>query len=372
MKTAPETLYKEALEKLDVIEVIRQPAEIADMYREAAADMKAAGDYKDAKVLAEKYLKLAEQAEADGREKLYQRAAERMNQAQTVVERKLAIDTFQRVSGYKDADERIKECERLNEAAAKRKTAGGWGMLAAAAAVCAGLILLMLSPIWRYHEAEELFKKNSFTEAKSIYRKLDDYKDSKEKAALCDTKKEELERQNEMNRILKAKKGDTLTFGAYTWVVLEENGNELTLLNTHSDMHEEFVNVPYHDKKEAVTWEACALREWLNGEFLDGFSEEELGRILVTDVKNTENPMYGTDAGADTKDRVYLLSIEEAQEYMDIIETMSLSWLLRTPGSTQETVAYIGADHIIAEYGCPVEWDRYDIRPVIRISRENK
>lgn len=370
MKMTPETLYKEALEKLDVIEVIRQPAEIADMYREAAADMKAAGDYKDAKELAQKYLKLAQQAEEEGKEKLYRRAVERMNQAQTVVERKLAIDTFQRVSGYKDADERIKQCELLNEATVKRKNAGGWGLLAAAAAVCAGLIFFMLSPVWRYHEAEELFKKNSFAEAKSIYRKLDDYKDSKEKAALCDTKKEELERQNEMDRIVNAKRGDTLTYGAYTWVVLEENEKELTLLNTHSDRHEELVQVPYHDKKEAVTWETCALRKWLNGEFLDGFSEEEQERILVTDVKNTENPMYKTDAGADTKDRVYLLSVEEAQEHMDIIETMGLSWLLRTPGRTRETAAYIGADHIIAEYGCPVEWDQYDIRPVIRISKE--
>ncbi|MGI6019576.1 MAG: DUF6273 domain-containing protein [Marvinbryantia sp.] len=370
MGIAPEKLYKEALEKLEVIEVIRQPSEIAETYREAAADMKAVGDYKDAKVLAEKYLKLAQQAEEKGREQLYQRAVERMDQAQTVVERKLAIDTFQRVKGYKDADERIRQCRQINEAMTKRKTIGGWSILIIALAAGIGLIVFLMSPMWRYHEAEQLFEKNSFTEAKAIYRKLDGYKDSEEKIVLCDTKAEELERQNEMEKILNAKRKDTVIYGPYTWIVLEENDKELMLLNTHSDFHEEFVGISYHNKKEAVTWETCELRKWLNGEFLEKFSEEELDRMLVTEVKNTENPVYGTDAGGDTEDRVYLLSIEEAQEHMDIIETMSLSWLLRTPGSTQKSVTYITPDHIIADYGCPVEWDQYDIRPVIRISKE--
>lgn len=370
MGVAPEKLYKEALEKLELIEVIRQPAEAAETYREVAADMKAAGDYKNAKELAQKYLKLAQQAEEDGKEQLYQRAVKRMNQAQTVVERKLAIDTFQRVSGYKDADELCNRCCQMNESMAKRRTAGGWGILIAAVAAGIGLIMLMLSPIWRYQEAERLFLKNNFTEAKAIYQKLDGYRDSKEKAVLCDSKAEELERQNEMDHILNAKRKDTVTYGPYTWIVLEENEKELLLLNTHSDFHDEFVGVPYHNKKEAVTWETSALRKWLNGEFLENFSEEERNRILETEVKNTDNPVYGTDAGADTRDRVYLLSMEEAQEHMDIIETMSLSWLLRTPGSAQKSVAYITPDHIIADYGCPVEWDQYDIRPVIRISKE--
>ncbi len=76
---------------------------------------------------------------------------------------------------------------------------------------------------------------------------------------------------------------------------------------------------PYHTElSETVTWETCALREWLNGSFMaTAFSEEERAAIVQTEVQNKRNPFVQGDAemaedGNPTQDYVYLLSVEEA------------------------------------------------------------
>lgn len=63
---------------------------------------------------------------------------------------------------------------------------------------------------------------------------------------------------------------------------------------------------PYNERFGGVTWAACSLRRWLNDEFyLQSFSEEERGLILRTRIAN--------NAGPDTEDRVFLLSVKEAE-----------------------------------------------------------
>ena len=57
------------------------------------------------------------------------------------------------------------------------------------------------------------------------------------------------------------------------------------------------------------------MRTWLNGEFLNkAFSEEEQEKILTTTVSADKNPEYGTNPGSVVKDRVFLLSVTEAQK----------------------------------------------------------
>jgi hypothetical protein len=73
---------------------------------------------------------------------------------------------------------------------------------------------------------------------------------------------------------------------------------------------------PYNRTEDAVTWETCTLRAWLNNEFLNAaFTPEEQDDILATMVKNEDNPHYNTDGGRDTLDRVFLLSIAEAERF---------------------------------------------------------
>lgn len=77
---------------------------------------------------------------------------------------------------------------------------------------------------------------------------------------------------------------------------------------------------PYHTAYDKdVTWETSFLREWLNESFLEtAFTQEEQDAIALTDVENKRNSYYeGDDADAEeednpTKDKVYLLSVDEA------------------------------------------------------------
>ena len=59
------------------------------------------------------------------------------------------------------------------------------------------------------------------------------------------------------------------------------------------------------------------MRQYLNGSFYDkNFTAEEKEWILETTVKN-ENPTtdFKTDSGNDTVDRLFLLSVQEAEQY---------------------------------------------------------
>ena len=105
--------------------------------------------------------------------------------------------------------------------------------------------------------------------------------------------------------------GDTLFFGAYEqdgkaetgpepieWIVLDKNDRGLLLLSQY-----ELACRPYHaGENEQVTWEACALRTWLNDTFLQqAFRQEERSRMLTLD---------------DSGDKVFLLSGQEAHTYL--------------------------------------------------------
>jgi hypothetical protein len=66
----------------------------------------------------------------------------------------------------------------------------------------------------------------------------------------------------------------------------------------------------------SVTWADSEIREWLDIDFLNNaFSENEQNAILMSEIDNPKNPYYGTDGGPITEDRIFLLSIPEAEKY---------------------------------------------------------
>ena len=72
----------------------------------------------------------------------------------------------------------------------------------------------------------------------------------------------------------------------------------------------------YHNAFTDITWEYCDLRKWLNNDFIKlAFSEEEAKKIKVSELKNEDNPEYRTRGGNNTKDRIFCLSINEAEHY---------------------------------------------------------
>ncbi|MDR1689267.1 MAG: DUF6273 domain-containing protein, partial [Clostridiales bacterium] len=102
------------------------------------------------------------------------------------------------------------------------------------------------------------------------------------------------------------KTGDLISFGGYDWRVLAQNGNA-ALIITEKIIEQK----PYHNKYVDITWADCSLREYLNTEFYDKFSEEEKQRITPVHNKNPDNPWFGTKGGADTRESIFILSLEE-------------------------------------------------------------
>ena len=101
--------------------------------------------------------------------------------------------------------------------------------------------------------------------------------------------------------------GDKISFGNYDWRVLDiQNGMALIITEYIIDHRS------YHDIYKDVTWADCSLRKYLNDEFYDKFIEDDKSRIIPVLNKNPDNEWYGTKGGADTEDRIFLLSIEEA------------------------------------------------------------
>lgn len=100
--------------------------------------------------------------------------------------------------------------------------------------------------------------------------------------------------------------GDKITFGNYTWTVLDIQPNKALLISEYI-----IEQRPYHDAYVETTWADCALRAYLNGEFYNTFDEKDQLRICSTQNKNPDNQWYATNGGIDTKDNIFLLSMEE-------------------------------------------------------------
>ena len=129
--------------------------------------------------------------------------------------------------------------------------------------------------------------------------------------------------QEDTNGDGKADKNDEKT--PIKWRVLSVEGDDVFLLaDKNLDCQR------YNDTNTDVTWETCTMRSWLNGygtemnkdgkdyrdnNFLNNaFSADEQSAIKTTNVVNNDNPDYGTDGGNDTRDQVYLLSIDEVMK----------------------------------------------------------
>ena len=210
------------------------------------------------------------------------------------------------------------------------------------------------------------------------------------------------------------KPGSEVIFGRYKqgradedpirWRVLDEDDGLLIITDMAIKAGPLDYNI-WNSKTEAVTWKNCRLREYLNDDFLkEAFSEEELSYIQPRIVTAHNNPKEGSrNAGKDTVDYVFLLSVKEAEQYFDSDEdricvptewarvnweaykhykTNGSRWWLRTPsGVVSPDFAYVDEYGSINYDGRSAFYDRrgksvgfggdnYSIRPAIWISVE--
>ena len=190
--------------------------------------------------------------------------------------------------------------------------------------------------------------------------------------------------------------GDTITLGHYEkpnapkqpvlWQVLDVKDGKALLISLHAlDCR------MYHDqgRYEEITWKDSSLRDWLNHDFYTKvFSEEERERILLETVRTGKNPDYNTDAGGVTRDRIFILSVEEATRYFSSDDERKCRltayatengaqndgqycwWWLRTPGETQAKASFVNPSGNIDTRGTETNYGPISVRPAIWISIE--
>ena len=187
------------------------------------------------------------------------------------------------------------------------------------------------------------------------------------------------------------KPGDSFTFGSYEqdndpdngaepveWQVLAvENGRALLISRYGLDAK------PYNKTYINVTWRSGTLRKWLNGDFFSRtFTPAEKEYIAEVKIKNPNNPSARSWGGPATKDRIFLLSIDEADRYFagdDARQCVASEyakangaftgingkawWWLRSPGRDNFTAAVALYDGYVTNLGRAVIDTSNVVRP---------
>ena len=204
-----------------------------------------------------------------------------------------------------------------------------------------------------------------------------------------------------INKIKTANVGDIIVFGTYEqdnditngkedieWLVLAKKGNRILVISDKA-----LDRQPYNSSRTRVTWETCTLRKWLNNDFINAaFYAEERAKIPTVTVSADSNLKYNTNPGNTTKDKVFLLSIVEAEKYFTsdearmcipteyVISNVSTSdeytkdgkatcwWRLRSPGALQYYAAKVDFDGDVDEFGIDVDYDIGGVRPALWIT----
>ena len=206
--------------------------------------------------------------------------------------------------------------------------------------------------------------------------------------------------------------GIKVDFGPFSWVVLYQSCDRKLVIT------EEIVRMrTYHRLEDwSLTWEQSDVRRYLNYSFLEQFTYEEIGRIAETHVVNSDNLWFDSSfgehfghfgfGGSDTVDRVFLLSLEEADKYFgnsgDYLNQVRFhffsgrrgmelllsdygimlsnvynnyritnysgkpsAWWLRSPGGFQVRAANVAHDGMINVAGTEVTSSSIGVRPAV-------
>jgi len=166
---------------------------------------------------------------------------------------------------------------------------------------------------------------------------------------------------------LSTKAGSIITFGKYDWNVLDTQSGRALIIT--KDIIEQW---PYNTERKDVTWETCTLRGYLNGEFLKKFSPDEQSRIIETRLTNSNNKESGAKGGNETSDKIFLLSLDEADKYyadnsdrMAIDKHDAYMWYwLRSPGGSGDQAALVNSGGSLFYEGVAVHF-RVGFRPAL-------
>lgn len=393
-----------------------QPFDSEDMYRKTVRF----ADEELKNTLEEYNAYIKDRNEKKRIESIYNKAVYDMRYARDEISYKIIIEDLAEIPGYKDADEKKKECEEKAEECRLESL---------------------------YNSAAELqtvHSEDNQLRAAKQFEELGTYKDSAERVQQCRDKAEEIRTEEERikaerekaekERKAKAKKrnrniaiilpsttaicvvlallcvyviipaiapvGSLIKYGKYEqdndssngiedieWIILAKDDNKMLVISDKAIDCKQ-----YHSSYGNTTWEECSLRRWLNDTFVnEAFTPEEQEKILTTNVTADANPDYDTDAGNDTEDKVFLLSIEEANRYFkydserqcipteyakangaytyEIDGASNCFWWLRSQGGySNKSASVVNSDGTVSKYGNAVDDNRDCVRPAMWIS----
>ena len=359
-----EALYKKAVKKMNADQMIVQFTYKIENYETAASMFDAVGNYKDASCLAKRCRELAGETRIEEKRDHYRRALENQRSAVTEQEYERVSETFEALGDYEDAPEKKQQClELISKIQTKRKRNIGIAVLLLmilTGAVTAGFV----TGFFRYLKGIGYYYMEFYDKAELAFEETPGLLDSAQWQERSRMQLENQELEREKSALRRAKQGDQVVFGKYTWRVLERQGDEVLLILDEMKKDSPFYHVPYHENGGAIGWGDSSLREKLNGEFLEAeFTAREQESLLP--VTENENG----DSTQEENDCVRILSVEEAGIYKDILDKMTgVDFWLSTQGSQEGMAAFVSGGGTIMDYGYPVDCEEISVRPVIRIN----
>jgi hypothetical protein len=165
------------------------------------------------------------------------------------------------------------------------------------------------------------------------------------------------------------------------WFVLAEKDGKTLLLAKHGLDCRQYHYGTY-DTSCSTSWSESDLRKWLHSTFINNaFSEEEQQAIIPT--QNKTNDDVENVLPSFTEDKVFLLSVEEANKYLTqktrkcrptpyakynnakYNDDNICFWFLRTAGRYPYFALFVDCNGNINIVGMRVECDYFAIRPCI-------
>ncbi len=176
------------------------------------------------------------------------------------------------------------------------------------------------------------------------------------------------------------------------WLVLKRERLRALLISRYALAAE-----TYNHTLTSTTWAECSLRSWLYGRRKDDFPQmaftaEEWKRILSAQVSADQNPSYRTNPGSPTEDKLFLLSIPEANRLLSSDEARRCAptdyakaqgvyinsdykaddkptcwWWLRSPGLGSDGAACVLHNGSVSESGYFACYIGAGVRPALWI-----
>ena len=196
--------------------------------------------------------------------------------------------------------------------------------------------------------------------------------------------------------------GDVISFGYYEqdneitngkeeieWQILDLRDGKALLISKNA-----LDNQPFHSSSTSTSWESCSLRTWLNNTFLrKAFSMEKQELILPTRVSADQNPSFASEPGAETTDKIFLLSATEVEKYFQsnfsrqchpsdyaVAQGAYSSspdggncwWWLRTSGNNNVFASFVHSEGNVDLGGRSVLQENIAVRPAMWLSVEEQ